>query len=88
LSYEKFFIGGIMNPFQELPKDGKISYSNWNGIAVKPYDKNTTGPYTKTRVILMNGTEFESNWFLHQFNRHCLNNEVRRVLAFGVGYAL
>ncbi len=70
-----------MNPFKELPKDSKINYSDWNSIAVKPYDKNTTGPYTKTRVILMNGTEFESNWFLHQFNRHCLNNDVRRVLA-------
>ncbi len=70
-----------MNPFKELPKDSKITYANWNSIAVKPYDKNATDPYTKTRIILMNGTEFESNWFLHQFNRHCLNNEVRRVLA-------
>ncbi len=70
-----------MNPFKELPKDSKISYSNWNSISAKPYDKNTTSPYTKTRIILMNGTEFESNWFLHQFHRHCLNNDVRRVLA-------
>ena len=70
-----------MNPFKELPKDSKITYASWNALAVKPYDKNTTGPYTKTRVILMNGTEFESNWFLHQFNRHCLNNELRRVIA-------
>ncbi len=70
-----------MNPFKNLPKDNKINYSSWNSIAVKPYDKNSTGPYTKTRVILMNGTEFESNWFLHQFNRHCTNNELRRVIA-------
>ena len=70
-----------MNPFKELPKDGKITYANWNSLAVTPYDKNATGPYTKTRVILMNGTEFESNWFLHHFNRHCLNNDVRRVIA-------
>ena len=70
-----------MNPFKNLPKDSKINYSNWNSIAAKPYDKNSTGPYTKTRIILMNGTEFESNWFLHQFNRHCTNNELRRVLA-------
>ena len=70
-----------MNPFKELPKDNKITYASWNALAAKPYDKNTTGPYTKTRVILMNGTEFESNWFLHNFNRHCTNNEVRRVLA-------
>ena len=70
-----------MNPFKEMPKDGRLTYSNWNSLASKPYAKNQTGPYTKTRVILMNGTEFESNWFLHQFNRHCLNNDVRRVLA-------
>ncbi len=70
-----------MNPFKEMPKDGKITYANWNALAVKPYDKNTTGPYTKTRVILMNGTEFESNWFLHHLNRHCLNNDIRRIAA-------
>lgn len=70
-----------MNPFKELPKETKIKYASWNSLAAKPYDKNTTGPYTKTRVILMNGTEFESNWFLHQFNRHCLNNDLRRVIA-------
>lgn len=70
-----------MNPFKELPKDGKITYASWSALAAKAYDKNTTSPYTKTRVILMNGTEFEANWFLHQFNRHCLNNELRRVIA-------
>ena len=70
-----------MNPFKELPKDSRIAYSNWKSIAVPSYDKNTTGPYTKTRVILMNGTEFESNWFLHHLNRHCLNNEIRRAAA-------
>ena len=70
-----------MNPFKELPKDSKINYANWNSLSAKPYDKNSTGPYTKTRVILMNGTEFEANWFLHHFNRHCTNNELRRVVA-------
>ncbi len=70
-----------MNPFKELPKTSKIIYPSFNNLAPKPYDKNQTDPYTKTRVILMNGTEFESNWFLHHFNRHCLNNDVRRVIA-------
>lgn len=70
-----------MNPFKELPKSTEITYSGWSDLALKPYDKNQTSPYTKTRVILMNGTEFESNWFLHQFSRHCLNNDVRRALA-------
>lgn len=71
-----------MNPFNELPKSEKIVYSSWNSLAEKPYDKKATSPYTKTRVILMNGTEFESNWFLHNFSRHCLNNDVRRALAY------
>ncbi len=70
-----------MNPFKELPKDNKINYPNWNSVNVKPYDKVATDPYTKTRIILMNGTEFEANMFLHQLNRHCLNNDVRRVAA-------
>jgi len=70
-----------MNPFKELPKNSKIIYPSYNTLAPKPYDKNETDPYTKTRVILMNGTEFEANWFLHHFNRHCLNNDVRRIIA-------
>ncbi len=70
-----------MNPFKELPKTAKINFANWKQLAVQPYDKNEAGPYTKTRIILMNGTEFESNWFLHHLNRHCLNNDIRRVAA-------
>lgn len=70
-----------MNPFKELPKNDKIVYAGWSSLAPKSYDKNAVSPYTKTRVILMNGTEFEANWFLHQFQRHCLNNDVRRTLA-------
>ncbi len=70
-----------MNPFKETPKTSKIVYSDWKSMCPKPYDKATAGPYTKTRVILMNGTEFEANWFLHHFHRHCLNNELRRVVA-------
>ena len=47
----------------------------------KPYDKRTVDPYTRTRVILMNGTEFENVWFTHQFSRNCLNGDLRRALA-------
>ncbi|MBQ8197221.1 MAG: hypothetical protein IJZ73_04085 [Clostridia bacterium] len=70
-----------MNPFKELPKTSKITYSDWKALCPKPYDKAQAGPYTKTRIILMNGTEFEAVGFLHHFHRHCLNNDVRRVLA-------
>ncbi len=71
-----------VNPFEEknaVPVDG--TYKDWKQLNLTPYDKNTASPYTKTRVILMNGTEFESNWFLHQFSRHCNNNELRREIA-------
>ena len=68
-----------VNPFEEenaVPVED--TYKDWKQLNLKPYDKNTASPYTKTRVILMNGTEFESNWFLHQFSRHCNNNDLRR----------
>lgn len=70
-----------MNPFKEINPKKKVELKNWKWMAPKPYDKNATSPYTKTRIILMNGTEFESNWFLHHLNRSCLNNEIRRVVA-------
>jgi hypothetical protein len=54
---------------------------DWKELYPEPYDKNTTDPYTKTRIILMNGAEFEANWFSHQFHRHCADNELRRTLA-------
>ena len=71
-----------VNPFEEenaIPVED--TYKDWKQLSLKPYDKNTASPYTKTRVILMNGTEFESNWFLHQFSRHCNNNDLRREIA-------
>ena len=29
----------------------------------------------------MNGTEFEANWFSHQFSRNCNNNDLRRCIT-------
>ena len=70
-----------MNAFNEMPKTGKVAFENWKALSPKPYDKHTASPYTKTRAILANGTEFEAVSFLHQLNRHCLNNEIRRTAA-------
>lgn len=47
----------------------------------KSYNKDKVSPYTKTRVILMNGTEFESQWFMHNFARHCDVPEILETLA-------
>ena len=70
-----------MNPFNEQPIDLEKSYMNWREIYPKSYDKNNIDPYTKTRIILMNGAETEQVFFMHQFSRNCNNNEVRRKLA-------
>lgn len=70
-----------MNPLSVQSKDVQSNFLSWKDINVTPYDKNTTSPYSKTRLILMTGTEFESNWFLHQFARNCSDNELRREIA-------
>lgn len=69
------------NPFLEKATGIDDSYACWTELAQTPYDKNDVDPYTKTRIILMCGTEFEANWFSHQFSRHCKSNDLRRELA-------
>ena len=71
-----------MNPFEQKPLPIEKALSNWENLYPMSYNKFCTDPYTKTRIVLMNGTEFESVWFLHQFNRHCNDNDLRRELAF------
>jgi hypothetical protein len=70
-----------MNPFELKPAPLDHFIQDWSMLYPKPYDKKETDPYTKTRVILMNGTEFENVWFGHQFQRHCPDNDLRRRLA-------
>ena len=70
-----------MNPFNEKPVSVIKTYQNWQQLYPKPYDKREVDPYTKCRVILMNGTEFEANWFSHQLARHTADNDLRREIA-------
>lgn len=70
-----------VNPFNETYTKIEKSYESWQKLAMKPYDPESTSPFTKVRIILMNGTEFESNWFSHQFSRHCPDNNLRREIA-------
>ena len=70
-----------MNPFEHKPMSVLSGIGNFKTLYPKSYNKNETDPYTKTRIILMNGTEFEANWFSHQFQRHTKNNDLRRELA-------
>ena len=70
-----------MNPFHESPKPICKSLQNFKEMYPDAYNKMEVDPYTKTRIILMNGTEFEANWFSHQFQRHTDDNDLRRDLA-------
>lgn len=70
-----------MNPFKEKGLAPEKALQNWCEMYPESYNKKTVDPYTKTRIILMNGTEFEANWFSHQFARHCGDNALRRELA-------
>lgn len=76
------------NPFEQKPSPIDTSFCNWTSIYPKPYNKNEVDPYTKTRVILMNGTEYEAVWFSHQFQRHCPDNDLRREPDLKVKAAL
>ena len=70
-----------MNPFELRPKKLESLILNWGQLTPIPYDRRAVDPYTRTRVILMNGTEFEAVWYGHQFSRHTADNELRRQVA-------
>ena len=70
-----------MNPFDLKPAKLETLLMDWQDMSPIPYDSREVDPYTKTRIILMNGTEFEAVWFSHQFTRHCADNDLRRELA-------
>lgn len=69
------------DPFKQKVRPVCDAFECWKDLLVKPYDKRSADPYTKLRIILMNGTEFEANWFSHQFSRHCNVNDLRREIA-------
>ncbi|MEW5728512.1 MAG: hypothetical protein AB1918_11860 [Pseudomonadota bacterium] len=69
------------NPFDEkgMPIDKQLH--SWKELNVKPYDKYDVDPYTRCRVIAMNGVEVEAALFGHQFARHTVDIELKRQLA-------
>lgn len=70
-----------MNPFNAESKPVEENILNWKQMYPKPYSKKKISPFTKLRIILAEGAEFDSQWFLHQFARHCPDNDLRREIA-------
>lgn len=71
----------MFDPMEEkgLPLEKQVM--SWQEANVEPYDKTEVHPYTRTRVILMNGIEVEAAMFKHQFARHSEDPEVKRMIA-------
>ncbi|MEG2014169.1 MAG: hypothetical protein RR086_00405 [Clostridia bacterium] len=70
-----------MNPFKENALNVEQTFMSFGEMSPKAYNKMEVDPYTKARVILANGAEYEAVWFSHQFSRHCADNDIRRDLS-------
>lgn len=70
-----------VNPFELKPVNFEKTVENLSALYPKPYRKEEVNPYTKLRIIMMNGAEYESIWFSHRFFRQCDDNDIRRTLA-------
>ena len=58
-----------MNPFELKPKTLDKCFCDWSCLNSKPYDKEEVSPYTKLRIVLMNGTEYEAVKHQHAMHR-------------------
>ncbi len=70
-----------MNPFEEKGIPLEKQTKPWSMVNPVPYDTRDVHPYTRCRVILMNGIEVESALFLHQFARHTVDPELKQMQA-------
>lgn len=69
------------NPLREkgIPLDQQLR--NWSELNVAPYLSSEVHPYTRCRVILMNGIEVESIINSHNFARHTADVGLKQKLA-------
>ncbi|MEU2050340.1 hypothetical protein ACH4M8_29740 [Streptomyces albidoflavus] len=69
------------NPLEQrgIPLDRQLR--NWRELNVTPIDPDHCDPYTRCRIITMNGIEVEAILFSHNMARHCPDLEVKRQLA-------
>ena len=69
------------NPLEQrgIPLDKQLR--NWRELDVEPVDPDHSDPYTKCRIITMNGIEMEALLFSHNFARFCPDMETKHKLA-------
>jgi len=69
------------NPLEQQGVALDQQFRSWRELNVEPVDIEGGDPYTRCRIVVMNGIEVESIMFSHQFARHTDNPEVKRALA-------
>lgn len=69
------------NPLQEkgIPLDRQLR--TWSELNSTPYNTNDVHPYTRCRVIVMNGIEVEAIMNSHNTARHVADTGVKQMLA-------
>ena len=70
-----------MNPFELKPMGMEETFKERKDLYGYSYDKYNANPYSKLRVILMNGAEFEQVYFGHNAMRNEARGDLRRDLA-------
>ncbi len=70
-----------MNPFKEKAKKPEDLLESFENLSPVPYDKNETDPYTKTRIILACGAEYEANWRSHRAMRSLDELDAKRDVS-------
>jgi hypothetical protein len=69
------------NPLEERGTPVSRQFRNWDELNIQTYDPQTIHPYTRTRIILMNGIEVEGIMFGHQFARQAADTSLKQQLA-------
>src|ERR1700712_1492868 len=69
------------NPLNERGIPLERQFRSWSELNVTPYDTRAVHPYTRCRVIAMNGIEVEAQFNSHQMARRTVDLGVKQHLA-------
>lgn len=73
-----------MNQFKPMEMEGmpvEEQFMNWDNIVRPSYDKMSVDPYTRTKIILMNGIETNAVLTCHAIERMTKDPEVKRLMS-------
>jgi hypothetical protein len=73
----------VFNPLDHngIPLDHQIR--DWRELNVEPVDPEAVDPYTRCRIIAMNGIEVEAILFQHQLARNSPSSGTSRTSSSG-----